>query len=276
MTSPRSARDGGKSGRYYTFRNENFWSVTNILNALAKPALTYWAANEAANFACDNAEHLAHLVENDREAAYDMIRRAPWRNREKAADLGTLLHSATEAYVLGKPFPKVPKKAEGYMESFRAYLDAYTPEVIATEMSVYSRRWHYAGTLDRIEIVDGRRLLTDTKTGKVNERTGSGIYPEIALQLSAYRHAEFAEGADGSEIEMPQVDGCAALHLRADGSFEFLDVRADEEVFQSFLHIAEAFRWQEERSKTVLLGPLQTGGNEAERAFREALATEPV
>ena len=52
-------------------------------------------------------------------------------------------------------------------------------------MKVYSRTFGFAGTLDAICTIAGRRGLLDIKTGR------SGVYPEVALQLAAYAHADF-------------------------------------------------------------------------------------
>src|SRR5262249_28914527 len=96
--------------------------------------------------------------------------------------------------------------------------------------------------------IAGRKLLLDTKTGK-------GVYPEVALQLAAYRYAEFIGLPDGSEAKMPTVDGCAVVHLPEAGGYQLLEVRADPEGFTGFLYVRECFRFQEEMSKTVVLGP---------------------
>jgi hypothetical protein len=153
------------------------------------------------------------------------------------------------------------------MDAFTLFVRDYEPEYLATEASVYSRKWHYAGTLDAIVKIDNRTLLLDAKTGK-------GVYPEVALQLAAYRYADFIGAPDGSEEPMYPVDGCAVLHLPAEGpTYQLVDVRADEQIFKSFLYALEVFMWQEDYSKGVLLGPLQTGGLEAERSLRDAVQT---
>lgn len=72
---------------------------------------------------------------------------------------------------------------------------------------------------------------------------------------------------------MYEVDGCAALHLAEDGSWAFPTVRADDEVFRSFLYVREVFRWIEETSKTVLRFPDQLPLEQA-LAASVAAATE--
>jgi hypothetical protein len=272
MPAPRNARSRG-SQRYYSWRQENYWSVTTILQAVPKPALVNWAKKYTAEYACDHFAQLSALLEPDgdgvvdRQAAVDWLKGAAWRERDRKADIGSQIHAATEAYVLGKPFPTWPKTIEPQMRAFVKFLDDYQPVFHVTEASVYNRSERYAGTLDGIVEIDGRVLVGDTKSGKA-------IYPEVALQLAAYRFAEFIGAPDGSEQTMPKTDGAFALHLPAEGgSYDVIDVKADEEVFRFFLYFRESFRWMEELSKTVLLGPLQHGGTESERAFREAVTS---
>lgn len=51
MAAPKDARKSG-SKRFYSWRNENHWSVTTIIDgAIPKRALIYWAANEVAEYA---------------------------------------------------------------------------------------------------------------------------------------------------------------------------------------------------------------------------------
>jgi hypothetical protein len=262
MTAPRNAKARG-SKRFYSWRNENYWSVTTIIGGgVPKPALLPWGIKMVAEGACDHAAELPALVEKDRDAAVQMLKSIPWARRDRAADLGSIIHAATEAYVLGKPIPKWPLEAKSRMTAFQKFLDECEPTYIAAEASVYNRTESYAGTLDKIAEIHGRRYLIDTKTGK-------GVYPEVALQLAAYRFAEFIGLADGSEEAMQPVDACAVLHLPEAGEdYELIEVRADAEVFKAFLYVREVFRWQEETSKSVLGAPLKNLDSEIAKKSR--------
>jgi hypothetical protein len=54
---------------------------------------------------------------------------------------------------------------------------------------------------------------------------------------------------------MPEVDACVVLHIPDEGEYNLIEVRADDEVFQAFKYVREVFRFMEETSKSVLLGP---------------------
>ena len=250
--------------RFYTWRNDNYWSVTTIISGgLPKQALIYWAANQVAEYVCDNPDKVAMLLRPSadtddarqaaRDEAYDFLKRTPWRARDKAADLGTAIHEATEAYVLGKPMPPWTPLVKPRMVQFERFLIDYGPEYQEgmVEAPVFNRTERYAGTLDAIALIGGRRLVLDEKSGK-------GVYPDVGLQLAAYRWAEFVGAPDGSENPMPETDGAAVLHLKDDG-YDLIEVRADEQVFKSFLYVREVYRFKTDIEKTVLLGNVPVG-----------------
>lgn len=280
MTTPRNTRKVG-TNRVYEWRRpgtpldekpEIYWSVTTLIKGgLPSPALTYWAAKATAEFAVANHRQVSAMVEAVKlkkdehgfirvtdpdvvQSAIDWLKQAPWRERDRKADVGTAVHAAAEAHVLGKPMPQVADEARPYVDAFLRFLSDWKPRYQLAEASVYNRTFRYAGTLDAIMDVDGldvkpTRLIVDYKT------TGSGVYPEAALQLAMYRNAEFVGMPDGTEAEMPAVDGSAVLWLRPDG-YDFIPVVSDEAVFQSARYCIEVFRWAEELSKRVIGQPL--------------------
>jgi glutaredoxin-related protein len=183
------------------------------------------------------------------DEAVRYLKGIPYAHRDRAADLGTSLHEAIEAHTLGRPYPPWPITIQTRMGHFVQFLEDWQPIFDQAEATVYNRSEKYAGTLDAIIDLDGRKILLDVKSGK-------GVYPEVALQLAAYRYAEFIGLPDGSEAGMPQVDECAVLHLTDEG-YQLVPVVADERVFKAFLYAREVFRWQNETSKTVIGQPME-------------------
>jgi hypothetical protein len=244
---PVKGRTTTKSGsRWYDWQGERYWSVTTILSGgLPKPALVYWAANQVASYTCDNLDTIYKLVQNDPEAAYDMLKRTPWRSRDKAAKLGSSVHEAAEAHALGKPYPAWSNKIAPRMKQFARFIEEHEPDIEMVEAPVYNSTERYAGTLDMVAKFDGKRVLLDTKTGE------KGPYPDVGLQLAAYRFAEFRGLPDGSASPMPKVDTCAVLKL-TDDEYKLFEVKADEEVFMAFKYVREVFRWAERTSKHVI------------------------
>lgn len=285
MSTPRNTRKVS-SKRLYEWRKpgapldespEQYWSVTTLIKGgLPSPALTYWAAKSVAEYAVANRHVIEAMVNSVRlervkgadgkddllrvsdpnavQAAIDHLKGSPWRERDRKADVGTAVHAVAEAHVLGVPAPDVNEEAHPYIDAFQQFIEDWKPRYKLAEASVYNRTLKYAGTLDAIAEFDGLgvkpvTLLIDYKT------TGSGVYPDHAMQLAAYRNAEFIGMPDGTEQPMPEVDGAAILWLRPDG-YDLIPVVTDERVFRAFRYCIEVFRWAEEVSKDVIGQPL--------------------
>lgn len=283
-------------GRFYEWKGKRYFSVTTILSGgVPKPILVNWAKKFVAEYAMENYELLGKKLEIVDEAErtggvelgateYESVRKwlsdSPYRDRDKKADLGTLVHDYAEAFVLEKPMPAAPDDVVPYLNSFGDFLHKYQPEFIAVEAPVFSHDQKYAGTLDaiadfhpsvfpdtfwavvlgslddvlieeRIQALHAKgtaRLLVDWKSGK-------DVYPEVALQLAAYRNADtFLGMPDASEAPMPEVDGCIAVNLRPDG-YKVYPVMTDETIYRTFLYAREIFRWGRDYHKLVLGKP---------------------
>ena len=90
------------------------------------------------------------------------------------------------------------------------------------------------GTLDLVaDLADGQRWLLDWKT------TASGIWPESALQLAAYRNADFYIDDNGDEQPMPPVDQAGCVWLSADG-YDLIPVDAGPDTFRSFRYASRS------------------------------------
>src|SRR3990167_6216175 len=241
-TTPAATKVTLPSGkRWYDWRGERYWSVTTIMGrGVPKPALLPWGIKMVAKGAADLADTLPALVHKDREAAVKMLKALPYAHRDRAANLGTLVHATIEAHRLGKPTPPPPADVAGHMRGFERFLVDFEPDYLATEAPVFNRTQKYAGTLDaivrlKLPMSDGYGdYILDAKSGK-------NIYPEIGLQLAAYRYAEFIGLPDGDEQPMPEITGALGLHLTASG-YRLIEVRADEEIFNAFLYVREVFK----------------------------------
>jgi hypothetical protein len=246
MTVPELARTGANGHRVYVGAGREYPSVTAIiLGGIPKPALPRWAATTTAEFAIANLERLALLPT---KRAVDEVKRAPWQARDASADLGTAVHAAIEARVHGQPCPALSPEleagAQAYLDGFSQFVTARRPRFVTSEATVFSRRHGYAGTLDAVCVLDGTLTLLDVKTGK-------SVYPEVALQLAAYAHADFIGHPEGTERRLPPVAAGAALHLRP-GGYELVPVPLGEQVLAAFLAALEVFRWASEQAPNVL------------------------
>ncbi len=291
---PKNATTSSSGSRFYVWgRGERYWSVTTILRALPKDALKFWAAKVVAEFAVDRSKTWFTM---SRDEAVEWLKKEPLRYTNKRADVGSAIHAAAEAWVLQRPMSgDFSEEERAGIGRFLEFVDTLKPRFHLTEASVYNRTQKYAGTLDAVLDVpydrlldlaggnphkvpwtprEGRdvvTLLVDYKSGGDVEE-GKGVYPEVALQLSAYGRAEFVGMPNGSEVSLPPLDGAAVLHVQAAG-WRLVPVDAlRDDVWKSFLYVREVFRWLEVISKDVLGFPLEP----AAKVIPEANRAEPV
>lgn len=121
------------------------------------------------------------------------------------------------------------------------------------------------------------RVIADYKTSR-DDYTGAGKekgpYPEVALQLAAYRYAEMAAVWRARRFEqfkrryyllsqaeaamakpVPDVEGGVVIYLTPT-RYAVHPIRCDEAVHEAFLYVIEAARWVNETSKHVIGHPM--------------------
>lgn len=265
------------------------WSVTTIIGVLDKPALLYWAAEQTAKAAVRMAKTLpARIDEDGEEAVVKQLRDARF-SRPKGelsdAQFGTELHALAEEYSLTGIRPDITRDTFGAdldaaiacFNQLDDWLQEFQPEYMASEVVVYHPGYGYAGTADTFLRLQSVPLIGDYKFSKkaTNARgKAAPIYPETALQLAAYRHAEMAAvwrprrfesfrrryyalstNEQQMAVPVPEVEG--GIGIKITPAFAHAHpVRCDEQVFRSFLFCLEAARWVFEDSKTAVGEPL--------------------
>lgn len=232
--------------------------MTTIIDlGIPKPALMYWSAKMAAQYAVENLDVLGQMVERgDRDLAVDAVKNAHRRTASRAALRGTHVHRAIEAYITGRPYPGVPEDAEPVYRGFLAFLEEHRPTFEATEFKVFSDERRYAGTADAIatlpRLAEGPYPHLAEGPVLIDWKAKPAVYAETALQLAAYRHAELIQVQGGQERPMPQTAGAVVVRLD-EYDYEVLPVDSGDEVFRAFLYAREVARWQEQTSKGVIL-----------------------
>lgn len=260
-TSPITRVDTARGHHYVDGAGTRVPGVTTILGSgLPKAALVNWAGKATAEYALDHWDELAQLSPAKR---LETLQKARYAERDAAAKRGTEVHALAERLVKGEEVD-VPDELAGHVESYVQFLDAFQPEPLFVEFSVASYRHGYAGTGDLIAWFPtlGQTLLCDIKTNK------SGIYGETALQLAAYRYADVMIDADG-ERDMPAVDGCAAIHVRADGA-DLIPVTAEGPQMRQFLYVQQVAEFNRV-SRDLIGAPVEAPGR-ARRRRLEVIA----
>lgn len=110
-------------------------------------------------------------------------------SRDKAAELGTIVHSMVEVYINGKSWDDLIKDLsrddyESVMSAFTAFrewFEANKFKVLEHEIQLVSEEYQFGGTPDAIaEDSKGRIVLIDFKTS-------DGVYSDYLYQLGAYK-----------------------------------------------------------------------------------------
>lgn len=244
-------RKNTAKGHYYLDEEtgERVQGVTTIVgDGMPKPALLNWAGEATAEYAVDNWDTLAPLPYSER---LKKIKGGRYEKRDAASNKGSAVHAMAERLVAGEKVT-VPDELAGYVQSCVDFLNEFDVRPVFVEAVVYSETHRYVGTCDLIADVvlpdmpeyehiprgeDGySRLLGDWKTSK------SGIFGDVAMQLVAYRHAEFLiDPKSGEVLDMPTVDFAAGIHLTPKG-YSFVPLNTDEDVHRDFLYVKEVAR----------------------------------
>lgn len=144
----------------------------------------------------------------------------------RAADRGTQVHKAIELYVQ-TGFKDIEAEYAGYLEGFERWWKQYSPKAILTEQKFVHPILGYAGTVDLVCNIGNRLVIVDYKTtSELNEML-------VGIQLEAYKRGV---------SRVADIGGTAALHLRKDGGFSYLEMPEDKaqerwNVFLSLLTI---------------------------------------
>jgi hypothetical protein len=179
----------------YWLDGKPYLSVTEILKVIDKPALRYWYGKMV------YLEMAKDPTLSEKEALA-----APYKKSKEAITRGQAVHSIVEAWK-NIDILLEDNDYKGYAQAFRSWLVDNHITVLENERTVVSDKYNYAGTLDLLVQKNGRKvpLIVDVKTGK-------DLYPEVHLQLSAYKQAL---------EEMGKQADTAALLLSEDGTYKF-------------------------------------------------------
>ncbi|MFD5838185.1 hypothetical protein ACFWHV_32250 [Streptomyces collinus] len=250
MTGPKWAV-ATERGRYYRdpAGGPDLISVTNCLSAIAKPALTPWAAGMTADAVIADPIAVARRARTEPAALRRELVAVHRQYTERAQNLGTRVHNRAQAQVLGVPYPdddEVEPYARQLARWFRLWQIDLGADVEAVETTVMHRQYGYAGTGDLwVWLPTGRYRrrqlwLVDYKTSA--EKPVDTVYDEQPLQLAGLRHAPEWLLPDDTSERAPRPHRTALLNLRPRGH-AFIEVPSGIEQFRAFLAAMRTARY---------------------------------
>jgi hypothetical protein len=242
-----------KNGHYYKdATNQRVPGVTTILSkGINKDHLIAWAGNKSAEIAVDHWDQLTDLPPSKRIARINTIRMT---TENEVKNKGTRVHAIGADIVAGHKAifegDDEEQLLRPYIENYIRFIDLWQLDAILVEVVIVNYSIGYAGTLDLIAELTtpaGERetWLLDIKTGE------KGIWPETALQLAAYREAQFYVDNNGTEQLMPHVDHCGAIHVTADDAV-LVPTVSDAQAFKIFRHAKIMYEFDKDKDGYVL------------------------
>jgi hypothetical protein len=265
-------KDTGNRWYIHPTTGERFISVTTVLGNIAKFGLQQWAANLAAGAAFDR---LPLLNRASRSPVCNLTKTGDacgacrdcityWladrhnQVRDDAADLGVKLHDVAEQDALFGEGVHVDEDVRPYVEQFRRWRNAYQPEFLASEMTVISRKWGYAGTLDAILSIGAMPKPIDHLSGLpscVDWKTSKSVDIAKGWQVVAYSNADAVLLPDGTELPMPEIKGGLIVHIRPD-KVQMREVHLTDQNFAYFIHMLRVVEGLSAGLNTVLSRPV--------------------
>jgi hypothetical protein len=262
---------------------QRFFSVTTLIKdgLGTSGGLVEWGKGEMVALCFDRYEMLGAFVrDGDRGGAVKWAKNKYWDHLSSAAARGTDLHKVAEKWALGLPVEDIAPAIQPYAEQYLAFLEDFRPTFLMSEAPVYNTTYGYAGTCDGVVEMGGQTLLFDIKTTAhgPNAVSDSGRpknrppFPEVALQLVAYRRAElvgvlaeqrysgtgqryYVFDPEAKHEPMPQTDGAVCVVVSPE-DYLVVPIKTGEAVWRSWRNVIETARWQVWTSKAVIGNPI--------------------
>lgn len=150
---------------------------------------------------------------------------------ENKRQIGTAVHMASELDDLGTlDESTVDPAVVPYLDAWRLFKQEHQPEVIAIELKLFHDIHRYAGTVDRVLIMNGITTVADIKA-----RTS--LSPVVGLQLAAYEEL-YKQNSMAKQL-LDNKTQRIAIQLMPDGKYKIKSYndRRDIAVFLSQLKV---------------------------------------
>ena len=225
----------------YTYNGKKVDGTTGILGVINKPALMYWAVNQAVAFFINAIKPGISYDEIQLKAMAEGMKASPRKKSGDAADIGKLVHEWIESYIKGeKPTTPINEQMKNAIDSFLKWEKESGVKFVHSEKVVFSRKYNYAGTLDFIGEIDGKLLLGDFKTSK-------GIWDEYWLQTSAYQQAYLEEFPES------EILGQVIVRIGKDGVLEVRnseveDYEPNRDAFNAALTLSRRLQYYKDKA----------------------------
>jgi hypothetical protein len=165
------------------------------------------------------------------------LSRVPPQVLERKRQLGRAIHRACELHDLDLlDDASVSPEVRPYLDAWVEWKAMTHYEPLLSEYRVYSERYGYAGTFDRLGLIQGRQVLIDIKSSAV---VGPAVGPQTAGYLRAAREMGIVGRAESVDRYAVLLNGKGTARMHK------LDDEADERVFLAALQLS---MWKKKHS----------------------------
>jgi hypothetical protein len=185
-----------------------FPSVTTILNAYPQSQhLTRWIADQGWN--------------------------ESQRIKSEAGERGTNVHQAIEHLLAGQNLNRLGSSLEEWwkISTFVDWYHDFKPEVLATEIALFSKKYKFAGRVDCIAKINGKITVIDWKT------SGS-IYDHYPLQFASY--AQAVEENTDLKVEQTAV---VQMGTKSKKGYKFEEYSDWKKHLKVFAHVQKTWKY---------------------------------
>lgn len=197
-----------------------------------------------------DGEELPSVSEVTRFIARELYSDIPQHILDNAADRGTRVHKLTES--LDRYGSCEADEVE--LPYITAYVDFRKKHKIQwekIEWSTYNPERKYAGTIDRMGMVDGEMAIVDLKT------TSTIHTVSVTAQLTLYKLMAEAQGF--------KIDKLYVLQLKKDGKATFKEIAPDPKLAESCLYLHELLKKKKRKRVSKKEEKEDNKDNQAER-----------
>lgn len=233
-----------EKGHKHLWDGKRMTGVTTVLGVIAKPALISWAANCAVDYILND------VIPTKDEEEYKVkvgvfkklceeARKAHTVKKDKAADIGTLVHAACEAYIKGNQEVVLDEQGMKMFNNFKKWATDNKVKFIESEKHLYSESMFLAGIVDGVVEIDGQTWIMDIKTS-------SGIYAEAFYQMAGYQVL-------WEEMGLPEkITGHIVVNLKKDGTFDEKRSVSNEDNKEAFLSAYKIYKITQKINSQIL------------------------
>ena len=189
-TMPRAKGDGERNTTLRDSKKHGlFPSVTTLLGLFAKPGLERWKQDQLLRIAFENPAKLDESFEGYADRCLVQHEKPV----EEAADFGTKVHDAIEAYFTGQ---HIPDELLEYIQPALDWKQDHGLNFIEFEKMLFNTNHGFAGTVDIVgQGSEGAKFILDWKTRKTKPKVKVTSYDFQIHQIAAYAATYWGEEA---------------------------------------------------------------------------------